>query len=358
MIFGAGIFALPFSVVRAGIFWGTFHFILALVLMVFLHFWYGEIAYNTLGKHRFTGYVEMILGKKAKWTAFFVTIFSYYGALLVYGLLGGIFLSNLLPFSSFVLSLLVFAFGSALLFLRSRKIAGINFYLSIALLGLVFYLFIIAFPFIRGENFSLSNFSTNLSGNWFLPYGIWLFALAGFAVIPEVRDMLLNFPIKNLKRVILISLLTCAIFYLIFVLTVVGVTGEKTTEEALAGLIAALGTPALLAGSLIGFLGIFTSFIALGIDLRGIFYYDFHFSSLLSWFAVALPPVILFILGATDFVRILSILGSVGLGLMGILIILMTRRLKKNLGQDGKFLHFSWAVFGLIVAGIIAAIIS
>ncbi len=357
MIFGAGIFALPFAVSRAGIFWGAFYFILALLLMIFLHLWYGEAAYYTKGKHRFTGYVEMLLGGKAKWFAFLITLFLSYGSLLVYGLLGGIFLLNIFGGSLFFWSLLIFLTGGILIFMSFEKIAVINFYLSIALLGIVVYLFIAAVPHIKIANFLSAGSGPTGAFDWFLPYGVWLFSLAGFAVLPEVRDIISGSSFRDFKKVILISILLCGILYSFFVFAVVGVNGKNTTEDALGGLRAVLGAPAFLIGSLLGFLAIFTSFIALAVDLKNIFRYDFRFSSTLAWFSVFLPPIILFLLGATNFIEILGILGSVGLGLTGIFIVLMARRLAER-RNDKKFLMLSWFVGALIALGIIAAVIS
>ncbi len=365
MIFGAGVFALPFSIVKAGVFWGVVHFLAALVLMIFLHFWYGEVAYNTPGKHRFVGYVEKFLGKRAKQLAFLITIFTYYGALLVYGLLGGIFLANFIPLPSFILSLAIFAAGGLLIFLHFKKIAGLNFFLSLALTGLVIFLFFYALPHIQIGNFSFGDFFRQISGsNWFLPYGIWLFALAGFSVLPEVRDIacptnggVSNSPLKTFKRVILISLILCAVLYLIFIFTVIGLSGGKTTEDSLTGLINILGRPGILAGSILGFLAVFTSFIALGADFKNVFHYDFRFPEWLAWLSVAIPPIILFLLGLKNFIGILGVIGAIGLGFFGILIILMARRLP-NRRNDKRFLFLSWLFGILIIAGILAALIS
>ena len=58
MIFGAGVFALPYSFAKAGVLWGSVLFFIAMFFMVVLHLMYGEVAYLTDGQHRFTGYVR------------------------------------------------------------------------------------------------------------------------------------------------------------------------------------------------------------------------------------------------------------------------------------------------------------
>jgi amino acid permease len=358
MIFGAGVFALPFALVQAGFFWGIFHFFLALALMIFFHFLYGEIAYFGGEKKRFTGYAEILLGKWAKRFAFLITIFTDFGSLLVYGVLGGIFLATIFNFSSFTLSLVFLIGGGILIFSHFEKIASLNFFLSLALVGLVVFLFFYALPHIQTSNFSFNGFFHRISdGNWFLPYGIWIFALAGFSALPEVRDIVSKSPIKVFRRIILVSLILCAVLYFIFIFTVIGLSGGKTTEDALGGLVNILGRPGILAGSVLGFLAVFTSFIALGADLKNIFHYDFRVPKFLAWLAVAVPPIALFLLGFKNFIEIIGVIGAVGLGFFGLLTILMARQLP-NRQNDKKFLFFGWLSGSLIIAGIIATLIS
>ncbi len=356
MIFGAGAFALPYAFSRAGFFWGSAHFLIALAIMIFLHFWYGEIAYFTESRSRFTGYAEGLLGGKAKWFAFLITIFTDYGALFAYGFLGGIFLANIFNIPPLIISLLIFIAAGFLIFLKAEFTASVNFYLSIALFGLVIYLFIAALPFIRQENLFGAGFDFLPKSDWFLPYGIWIFSLAGFAALPEARDIIARNSLKIFKRVILISLILCAVFYYLFTITVVGLSGASTAKDALGSLAEILGKPAIIAGSILGFLAVFTSFIALGADLKNIFVYDFKMKKFTAWLGVIFPPALLLFLGANDFIKILGIAGSIGLGLVGILIILMRKKLAEK--NKEKIPHyFYWVIGGLITVGIAAAVI-
>src|SRR3990167_8425878 len=116
MIVGAGMFALPYAFLKAGLFWGLAHLAIALFFILVLHIFYGEIAFLTGGKHRFPGYVNKFLGQGYARISFLITIFSYYGTLLVYEVLGGIFLHNVFPLMSvFFLSVLFFGLGAFLL---------------------------------------------------------------------------------------------------------------------------------------------------------------------------------------------------------------------------------------------------
>ncbi len=332
MIVGAGIFALPYVFSRAGFFWGIILFGAAFLITLFLSNLYGEIAYYTRGKHRFTGYVNIFLGRPAKHLAFFTTIASYYGSLLIYGLLGGLFLFNVFGnLSVFKFSLIFFSIAAIISWLNIEKVSSLNFYLTLPIFGFIIYLIFIAFPYIKIANFTGGNFVFN--SDWFLPYGIWIFALGGFAALPETRDIFSKSSLKHFKRVIFLSLAVSAIFYFFFIFSVLGANGQFTTKDALSGLLNILGKEAFLIGSLIGFFAVFTSYIALAFDMKCIFNYDYKISPVFAWLLAVLPPVGLFLLGIVDFVKVLEIVGVLGLGIVGVFIILMSKSLRKRIKE-------------------------
>lgn len=350
MIFGAGVFALPYSFAKAGVLWGVVHFLIAFFFMVVLHLMYGEVAYLTDGQHRFTGYVRKFLGRKAELLAFFTTILSYYGALLVYGILGGIFISTFADtLSVFQYTIIFFVLGAIFSMFDFKRIGTLNFYLTIPIFVFIVYLFGLSLPKI-----DLGNFLAGSSEYWFLPYGIWLFALGGFSSLPEARDIMRGASLADFKKVILWSLAVSAAVYFIFIITVLGVSGQATTEDALSGLLGPLGSSAIVIGSIIGFIAVFTSFIAIAADLKSIFVFDYSFQNWAAWVLTILPAPIIFLFGVNQLVVILSFVGAVGLGVFGIFVIEMARRLHKVFpNHEHNFLGpkpwVRWAlIFGLL----------
>lgn len=367
MIFGAGIFALPYVFSKAGFFWGIVHFTISFLLLLFLHLLYAEISYFTKGRHRFTGYVEIFLGKTAKQFAFITTILSYYGSILVYGLLSGILFSNFFGgFYKFEISLLFFVIIGFFIFLKMTKIAEINFYLTVPIFCFIIYLIIVALPSVKIDNF-LYNLNFDFKLDWFLPYGVWLFALCGFAAVPEVRDIFFEAKLKYFKRAIITSLILSAVFYSLFVFAVWGSGNDKTTQDALTGILHVLGQNAFIVGSLMGFLAVFTSCVSMATDMRDIFRFDYKLPRTLSIFLTMMPPVILFLLGANDFVGIIDIIGVLGLGSLGVFIILMARKLRERLKnkdtdlvylpEDGKYMKPKIISQAFVLAGILAGVI-
>ncbi len=254
-------------------------------------------------------------------------------------------------------SLIFFLIGGVLLWLKLDKIAIINFYLAIPLLGFVVYLLFVCLPHIDLKNFYLFSSSGKIMGdNWFLPYGIWIFSLTGFSAIPEVRDLFSKLSFRSLKSVILTSSLLAAFFYWLFIIAVLGTSGLATTEDAFSGIMHTVGKGIIVASSLMGFLAVFTSFLVLGMNLKHTFQFDYGINRFLSWLLVLLPPILLFSFGIQELSVILSIVGSLGLGSIGLFIILMARKKRKSI-EGLKTVKISSSLEIVSALAILAAVV-
>ncbi|MDO8669397.1 MAG: aromatic amino acid transport family protein, partial [Candidatus Buchananbacteria bacterium] len=165
----------------------------------------------------------------------------------------------------------------------------------------------------------LSNFNGVQPEFWFLPYGVLLFAFAGFSAIPIQRDILRGRE-NNLKKSILLAVLLAGALYLIFAFTVLGISGSVTTPDAISGLYEFLGGKIIFLGSLFGILAISTSFLMLGTAFMEIFQLDYKIPKFPAWLLVIVPPLVLFLGGMRTFIDIISLAGSVAIGLEGIVL--------------------------------------
>ena len=356
MIIGAGLFALPYGFMKAGFGWSLFLFAAILAMSFILHYLYAAIIYITPGRHRFTGYMRRYLGKNAEYAALLFTFFGYYGSMLAYGVLGAIFLGNIFGLEFYRSGVLFFVAGGLLFFSSLRAVGKINFYLTLPLLAFILLLAWKLWPSVDFGNFSPPAFPER-----FLPYGILLFAFAGYSALPDLHDVLGGNARGLSKKIIFWSLIVAALFYLIFILAVLGATGAGTTPDALSGLYGVLGKSAVVVGSLIGFLAVFTSYIVFGADLRMTFEYDYGFHKFSSWLVAFLPPVFLFWSGFTDLVKILSIVGSVGLGVFTLFTVLVGWREREKLESFLGFKPQGWWLFplgALIVLGALSDVFS
>ena len=331
-VIGVGIFGLPFVALKAGFFVAVVYFVFMALIVVSFHIIYGEIVLGTEGIHRLPGYVERYLGRKWKNVVFAIAGVGLAGSLLAYLIVGGEFLNSLLSSylggNSIFYTLLFFSLGSYLIFRGIRSVSWIELSLLVVFFIILIVFFARSLPFINAEYLAVIDLK-------FLtfPYGVILFSLWGAAVVPEIKEMLVktkNLGKKvnvrsSLRRVIIWGAVLSAFVYLFFIFIVLGVSGFLTSEEAISGLASTLGGNVIKLGFAFGIISCFTSFIALGLTLKKIFWYDFGFSKNFAWFVTCFLPLILFLLGMRKFIEIIGFVGAVSIGIEGIIIVYLYR---------------------------------
>jgi len=328
-IIGVGIFSLPYVASKAGI-WPMLGYFLVLTLIILvLHLIFTEISLKTPDFKRFPGFVSHHLGKWAGALAMASIVFGSFAILLAYLIIGGEFLAGI--FQSYfggtanLYTVLFFAAGAIIILLGIKVIAGIEFWVVLFLLFSFLLIFIFGFSHIGAANL----FDSGLDSGWqnlFLPYGAIMFALWGTGLIPEVEEMMRGNK-KVVKKIVIISTLIPAVVYVLFTFLILGITGPLTTESALIGLRGSLGTGAFAVALFAGVLTTFTAFITQGLTLKKVLMYDMGIKYWQAFVISCFTPLILFLLGLKSFISILSFTGSVLLGINGILILLMYKKI-------------------------------
>jgi len=326
-IIGVGLFALPYVTLKVG-FWVILGYFLALgALVILIHLFFGELALKTPDFKRLPGFAKFHLGNWGQIAAYTSTILGTFGALLAYLIVGGEFLTELfLPIfggSSLVYTLFYFVIAAALIFFGIKAIAKVEFW------GLVLFFIILFAIFFRVKLFiTIENLFPSPDISYiFLPYGIILFSLWGAALIPEAEEILGQK--KNLLlKIIPIAILIPIVVYFFFIYLILGITGAQTTESALTGLRNVLGNGIVSLALLFGLLTTFTSFITLGLTLKNVFQYDLKMKKNSAWLITCFIPLALFLIGIKNFIPVIAFVGGVMLGIDGILILLMYRKIK------------------------------
>ena len=346
-IIGAGMFALPYIASKVGIEIMLAYFLVLGLVTIIVHLFLGELSLNTPDFLRLPGFVEFYLGKKAKVIALTSTTLGIFGTLLAYLIIGGQFLASLLGYSAVLCTFLYFIFGAVFIFFGTKIIAKIE------LAGLLFFIVAVVGFFFRGAAvFKLENlFPSPDAGSFFLPYGAILFSLWGASLIPEAEEMLKDKKYL-LKKIIPIAILISVLVYVCFIVLVLGITGSQTSVNAISGLSLFLGNGIISLGVAFCLLATFTSFIALGLTLKKVFWYDLKMGKNQAWAITCFIPLFLFLAGFQNFIQVIGLVGGVTIGIDGILIILMYRALKK---RQFRFLTFPLILF--FVLGIVYEII-
>ena len=327
-IVGAGIFGLPFVISKSGIIPGFFYFFVLGLAVLVLHLMFGETVLRTEGKMRLSGYSEKYLGRNGKLMVTISTIMGITGSLLAYIILGGNFLKII--FSS-VINLSAFQFGFIFwiiliyfIFKGMKIIAPAAVFTNIAFFIIIFLVVSFLLP-----EFSIKNFNLINPDYIFLPYGIIMFSLTGFAAIPEITDILKSPEEKKVfKKVIIISSLISIILYLIFSLGVVGVSNGKTSEEALSGLVPFLGKKIIILGALFGVITIADSFLIICLYFKNTLIYDYHFPKISASLVASCLPLFLF-LKFRDFTQVVGFAGTILGTIEGIIILLIFKKARK-----------------------------
>lgn len=347
MIVGVGIFGIPYAVAQTGLAIGFFYLAGLGVIVIILHLFYGEIILRTSAPHRLVGYAQIYLGKKAKVLATFTIFLEYYGALLAYIIVGGQFLyvifGRWFDGSEFWGAITFFIFGAAAILIGLRAVAKSEFFMTGLLLLTVAILITKGFPLVDAKNFIAAD-----AGKFFLPYGVIFFSLIGASAIPEMRQILQGEE-KKLRPAIFFGTLLPVVIYFFFALVIVGISGSRTSREAILGLAPFVGTWVINLGAFFGILAAFTSFICLGLNLKKVFQYDWRIKEFWAFVLACFIPLGAYLLGLKDFIFIIGFVGAVAAGLDGILTVLIYFRAKSRGDRKPEYALSLSLIFGALL---------
>ena len=327
---GVGLFGLPYVTAQAGFPLVLAYFLGLGLVLVFISLMYGEIALRTKNNHRLPGYSQIYVGKGLSSISHISTFIGLTGSLLAYIIIGGEFLASLLipafGGNTLLYTTIFFAASSTLIYLGSGPVSKTEFLSLGVMITVLLLMFIKALP-----NVDLTYFGNINLNNFFLPYGVVLFSLCGLTVIPEMVELLKGHE-RQLKPLLIIGTIVPAIVYLIFIVTIFGVTGPATTPEAMIGFNQHFGNGIAKLGFIFGLLTTFTSYLTLGITLRKQLTYDLGLRNWLAWLVACLPAYILFLLGLKNFIVIIAFIGSVTMGfdILTIFIVYFAAKIKSQ----------------------------
>ena len=356
-IVGVGVFGIPFAFAKAGFLTGLLFLVFIGLLSLAVNLIFGEVVLRTSRLHQFTGYVSLYLARPVKALAGFAWFLGIYGALLAYIIISGNFLFNLFISrfyaDPFVYSVLFFIFA-ALATLRGLKtVAWFELVMVFFFSLIVVSVFIFGLPKIEPANLTVF-FNERF---WFLPYGVLLFAYAGFSAVP-IQKELIGDKGGILKKSIIWGSLIPAALYLIFAVSVVGIAGDTVSPDVVSGLRDFLDYRLIFLISLFGLLAIATSFLALSFALIETFRLDFKFGKAASWALAVFVPFLLFLFGVRNFIEVISLAGSVAIGIEGMLLVMMYKKAKSSGDRQPEYSLSlpPWVLNGISVLFAIGAV--
>lgn len=348
---GAGIFSLPYVFFKAGFIIGSLEFIFLLGIVLFIQLIFGEIILKAKGKKRLIGLSEEYLGHEWKLPVTISVIFGGFGVLLVYIILAGYFLSFIINQSIFLSSLAFFTFWFLFTLVKPKIFGGIELFFGLLIIIIIFFISLFGIGRINFGNFS--GFNVN---NLLLPYGVILFAISGYSVIPEMEDIL-GTEKRKIKKAIIYGTLIPAAIYLTFIIIILGVSGSITSQDAISGFSTALNSKTiLLAGSILGLLAVAEASLSQGVYIKETFLYDLKVNKWLSWLITGAVPLTLFLIGARNLVAVMSVVGALFFAFHAVIILLIHKKLKSSeiepIYEIGlpNFMYYSIGLFVILGA--------
>ncbi len=353
-IVGAGIFAIPYIISQSGVIPGLFYFLVLGTVVVLLHLMYGEVCLRTSEKHRIVGYAHKYLGIWGRVLASFSLLLVLGGTLLAYLVLAGQFLEIVLApiFSApdTVFSLIFLLMCGFFIAQGRQVITKAELVFNVGLISVVGFIVLLAVLHMDAGNFELIRVD-----KMFLPYGVIFFTLIGWEAIPEIAAFLKDTKSKvKLHHVIITATVLAATLSAVFAFSVVGVSGQATTQDAFSGLIPLLGQRIGMLGAFFGILAITSSFLVLGNYLKNSLRHDFNVPTKPAIAFALLLPLIPFLLGVREFTGIMTVLGS----LMGVLEGLMIIKIFESAKAKGDRLpEYSLPISPALVKGMMGLLI-
>ena len=137
--------------------------------------------------------------------------------------------------------------------------------------------------------------------------------------------------------------------YIIFILAVLAISGGAVSNESLSGLQPILGDGVARVGALIGLFAVFTSYLALGYDLRKIYEFDMRLPTFLSAALVIVIPFLFFIAGFVNFVGLMSLVGGFFVALDGIFVVFVLRAMRRQGLITHPFVPFNTTIQAALV---------
>jgi len=351
-IIGVGFLSLPYAAAQVGMPVMLAYLAVLTALVLLIHLLFSEVSLATPDFLRLPAFARIHLGKVGWWVGLVSMIAGFYGILLAYIAVGGNFLKNIFSpafgGSAPVYIVIYFVLASAFIFWDVKPISRLQFWAVLLLFLSAAVLFVRSFNYLNFSNIVPGHISSN---NLFLPYGLILFALWGAAMIPEIEEML-GRDKKALLKVVVWGTVIPAVFYLIFTVLVVLISGKSTTSDAITGLEGIIGPASANILFFAGFLATFSAFAAAGLILKKVFWYDLKLPKNLSWLLTIFFPFLMYYLGFTNFISVIGFVGAISFAVDGILILLMYRKIK---GKKSNILVYPLVL--IFLAGIIYQII-
>ena len=326
-IIGAGMLALPYAVSKSGFFNGLILFVLLGIAGTFITLYTVELSFRSKTLQQLPVLISKYTTKRLRWIVLGLQVFTLYGAQIGYLIGLGLILTALVGFPYTISVSVIFLLSLPLVYKGYAMVEDAETPLTIAKIGLIVALIIIVM-----FSFKTANVSYSDTTQFFVPFGVILFSLGSFSIIPEVKEELGKNK-KMLTSVIVAAYVISLALYILFTLAFIGTFGQS---------VGVIATSLISSGAYEQLVLIFTLFllitpyIAVSLALTDAFNYDFGLKRHLGLASAIMVPFVIAAISSA-FMSALQITGGVFYALLSLLILFGVYESRNKLGKNPAF---------------------
>ncbi|MFA6429108.1 MAG: aromatic amino acid transport family protein [Patescibacteria group bacterium] len=328
-IIGAGVFGLPIIFARVGFVAGSVLFWLVALLVLATHLLFAEIQLAEKQDMRLPGYAGKWLGRMGYWIMSLVYPVQMVFTSVIYLLLGGQFIAALLfpatdlPLTSWIGTALFAVLGSLVVFVGLKFLAVVEEAATWALIvGMCVMMALMA------DHVAWINIASSQWSQFFLPFGVFLFALSGIPAIGSVVAITGRSKRASRQAIILGTLGAAFLSWMFGLAIALGLREHPISQPG--EIIQALPVAWGWIVPVVGFLAVITSYVVLAQELKTTLRFEWHISRLWAWVLAMIPPYLLLLVVPSDVIAMLGFSGTVFGGINGIFIALIAFQLYRH----------------------------
>jgi tyrosine-specific transport protein len=318
---GDGIFALPYIFSQAGWLLGVAYLAVLGAIIIATHAIYLKTLEHVGEKQRLLGLARKYFGEGGFWLGFVAIVAGLLMGFIIFLILGTQFLLLLIPALPYLSALAIVWVVIALpALLSNRRVVPLEIGSAIFVACLIIFVFLSS-----NAPAAVASIPAVSWPNFFLPFGVILFSLAGWTSIEPVYE---SMRIAEKKKIpwglIIAGTAVAALLYLMFALGILG-SAPRITADTVSGL-AAWPTWKKDLIALLGLSAIIACSMPISHEIRNALEKDLHWDSIASGLIVVSVPLVAVLLGFTNFLVIVSVAGAVFVGMQYFLMIAVGRR--------------------------------
>ncbi len=318
---GDGVFALPYLFYQSGWLVSLFYLIVLAVFVSAAHVVYLKTLEKLGEKERLLGLARKYFGTSGFWVGFAAIVLGLLLTLVVYLILGAQFVHLAFPAVAPHIALFIFWLFTAIpIFVSDRRVVELELTGIVCTSIIIILIFVSAWPMV-----TFAGVPAISAKNLFLPFGVVLFALAGWtSVEPAYESRRGSGAAADPWRALAFGSFVVALLYIMFVAGILG-SAPAVTPDTVSGLV---GWPLWKKEitAVFGLLAIATVYVPISREIKNALEKDLGWSWLASRSLILLLPPALIGLGLNNFLTVVGLVGGLFFSLQYLLIISVGRR--------------------------------